>query len=47
MWQLKTETKKVNIGNVSLGGTLGENPTVLVGSIFYHKQRSLHFNEET
>jgi len=32
---------------VSIGGALGENPTVLVGSIFYNKQKSLDFNEET
>lgn len=47
MWQFRAEQKKYQIGKVSVGGTLGENPTVLVGSIFYHKQRSLGFQEET
>ena len=47
MWQPKSEQKQVNVGRVSIGGTLGENPTVLVGSIFYHRQKSLSFQEET
>jgi len=47
MWQLKSEQKRFRVGNVSIGGMLGENPTVLVGSIFYHKQKSLNFQEET
>lgn len=47
VWQLKSEQKKYQIGTVSVGGTLGENPTVLVGSIFYHRQKSIGFNEET
>jgi len=47
MWQLRSEQKKFTVGKVRIGGTLGENPTVLVGSIFYHKQRSLNFKEET
>jgi len=47
MWQPQSEQKKFTVGKVQIGGTLGENPTVLVGSIFYHKQRSLNFEEET
>jgi tetrahydromethanopterin S-methyltransferase subunit H len=47
MWQFRSEQKKYQIGKVSVGGILGENPTVLVGSIFYHKQRTLGFQEET
>jgi len=47
MWQLQSEQKRFTIGKVPIGGTLGENPTVLIGSIFYHKQRSLNFEEET
>ncbi len=47
MWQLKSEQKKFTVGKVRIGGVLGENPTVLVGSIFYHKQKSLNFQEET
>ena len=47
MWQMQAEQKRFTVGKISVGGQLGENPTVLVGSIFYHKQRSLSFNEET
>jgi len=47
MWQLALEQKKFTIGNVSIGGISGESPTVLIGSIFYHKQKSLNFKEET
>ena len=47
MWQPKSEQKQVKVGKVSIGGVLGENPTVLVGSIFYHRQKSLDFQEET
>jgi len=47
MWQFKSEQKRYDVGKVSIGGTLGENPTVLVGSIFYHKQKSLNLREET
>jgi len=47
MWQLQSEQKKFTVGKVRIGGTLGESPTVLVGSIFYHKQKSLNFEEET
>jgi tetrahydromethanopterin S-methyltransferase subunit H len=47
MWQLQSEQKKITVGKVQIGGMLGENPTVLIGSVFYHKQRSLDFQEET
>ena len=47
MWQFKSEQKRFRIGKVSIGGVLGENPTVLVGSIFYHRQKSVNFQEET
>ncbi|HKZ94275.1 MAG TPA: tetrahydromethanopterin S-methyltransferase subunit H [Candidatus Bathyarchaeia archaeon] len=47
MWQQKSEQKKFKVGEVSIGGTLGESPTVLVGSIFYHRQKTLGFQEET
>lgn len=46
MWQPTAEQKKYTIGNVTIGGRIGENPTVLVGSIFYHRQKSLNFQEE-
>jgi tetrahydromethanopterin S-methyltransferase subunit H len=47
MWKIQSEQKKFTIGKVSIGGKPGENPTVLIGSIFYHKQRPLNFEEET
>ena len=47
MWQPTSEQKKFTIGNVSIGGKPGENLTVLIGSIFYYKQKSLNFKEET
>lgn len=47
MWQMQAEQKRFTVGKISVGGQPGENPTVLVGSIFYHKQRSLSYNEET
>jgi len=47
MWQFKSEQKRYDVGKVSIGGTLGENPTVLIGSIFYHKQKNLNLREET
>jgi tetrahydromethanopterin S-methyltransferase subunit H len=47
MWQFAAEQKKFTVGKVTVGGRLGENPTVLVGSIFYHRQKSLDFREDT
>jgi len=47
MWQMTSEQKKFRVGDVTVGGRLGESPTVLVGSIFYYRQRSLDFKEET
>jgi tetrahydromethanopterin S-methyltransferase subunit H len=47
MWQSKSEQKKFTVGKVSIGGETGESPTVLIGSIFYHKQKSIGFREET
>jgi tetrahydromethanopterin S-methyltransferase subunit H len=47
MWQQTSEQKRFALGKVTIGGRAGENPTVLMGSIFYHKQRSLDFKEET
>jgi tetrahydromethanopterin S-methyltransferase subunit H len=46
MWSFKSEQKRLRIGRVSIGGTLGENPPVLIGSIFYHGQRTLGFDEQ-
>jgi tetrahydromethanopterin S-methyltransferase subunit H len=37
MWTFGTEQKVSQIGNVSVGGLPGQNPTVLIGSIFYAK----------
>jgi len=47
MWQLASEQKKFTIGNVTIGGKPSESPTVLIGSIFYYKQKSLNFKEKT
>jgi len=47
MWQPQSEQKRFSVGKVAIGGTPGENPTVLIGSIFYHGQRSLNFEEKT
>lgn len=46
MLKFKTTQKVVKIGKIKVGGQLGENPTVLVGSIFYHRQKLL-LNEKT
>lgn len=43
---MKAKQKRFTLGKVTIGGDFGENPTVMVGSIFYHKQRRLDFNEE-
>ena len=45
--QPSSRQRKFSIGKVSIGGMRGENPTVLVGSIFYHGQRRIDFKEET
>lgn len=37
MWTFGTEQKISQIGNVKVGGLPGQQPTVLVGSIFYSK----------
>ncbi len=47
MEQTSSEQKKFTVGKVSIGGMRGDNPTVLIGSIFYYRQRNLDFNEET
>lgn len=45
MWEFAAQQKKFRIGKVEVGGRLGENPTVLIGSIFYQKQKILEFND--
>jgi tetrahydromethanopterin S-methyltransferase subunit H len=47
MWWLTSQQRKFTIGKVAIGGRSGENPTVLIGSIFYYKQKRLNFNEDT
>jgi len=47
MWRQALEQKRFTVGKVTIGGKTGESPTVLIGSIFYHKQKSLDFKEET
>jgi len=41
MWTFEKEQKQFEIGKVKIGGFPGERPTVLIGSIFYHKQKIL------
>jgi len=41
LWAFKAEQKRFKIGKVNIGGLPGANPTVLIGSIFYHD-----FNKE-
>lgn len=45
MWEFEAQQKKIRIGKVEVGGRPGENPTVLIGSIFYQKQKRLVFND--
>lgn len=37
MFEYKTEQKEYTIGKVKIGGIPGKNPTVMIGTIFYHK----------
>ncbi len=39
MSKFETEQKTYTIGNVTVGGQPGQNPTVLIGSIFFGKHR--------
>ena len=47
MKELQSEQRKYTIGNITVGGVPGKDTSVLVGSIFYHRQRSLKFKSET
>jgi tetrahydromethanopterin S-methyltransferase subunit H len=47
LWAFKSEQKRFRIGKVTIGGVMGENPIVLIGSIFYHGQKSLGFDQES
>jgi tetrahydromethanopterin S-methyltransferase subunit H len=46
MLNFDKEQKVVQIGNVKLGGQPGENPIVMVGSVFYAKHNAI-LNEKT
>ncbi|MFX1572536.1 MAG: hypothetical protein ACFFB0_07295 [Promethearchaeota archaeon] len=46
MLNFETEQKVVQIGKVKIGGQPGENPTVLIGTVFYAKHAAL-LNEKT
>ncbi|MFA4934691.1 MAG: tetrahydromethanopterin S-methyltransferase subunit H, partial [Candidatus Methanoperedens sp.] len=35
MFKFAREQKVIDIGNVKIGGQVGENPTVLIPTIFY------------
>ncbi|MEM2630161.1 MAG: tetrahydromethanopterin S-methyltransferase subunit H, partial [Candidatus Bathyarchaeia archaeon] len=39
MYQFKNEQKIFEIGKVKVGGIPGERPTVLIGSIFYAREK--------
>jgi len=39
LWNFKAEQKVLEIGGVNIGGVPGQRPVVLVGTIFYHRQR--------
>ncbi|MFW9898780.1 MAG: hypothetical protein ACFFDO_05915 [Candidatus Thorarchaeota archaeon] len=41
MLEFKKEQKVVEIGNVKIGGQPGENPIVMVGTVFYAKHEAL------
>lgn len=41
MLDFKTEQKVIQIGNVKIGGQPGENPIVMVGTVFYAKHPAL------
>ena len=41
MLNFETEQKTVQIGNVSIGGQPGENPIVMIGTVFYAKHAAL------
>ena len=41
MLNFETEQKVIQIGNVKLGGQPGENPIVMVGSVFYTAHKAL------
>jgi tetrahydromethanopterin S-methyltransferase subunit H len=47
MWQSTSEQKKFSVGKVNIGGKTGESISVLIGSVFYHRQKSIGFREET
>ncbi len=36
MFEYQSKQQVINIGGVKVGGIPGQNPTVLVGTIFYH-----------
>jgi len=39
LWNFKAQQKVLEIGGVNIGGVQGQRPVVLVGTIFYHRQR--------
>ena len=42
MYELEAEQKIFDIGGVKVGGTPGKDPTVLVGTIFYKREKLVH-----
>lgn len=39
LFKTQTESTAFKISGVTIGGRLGENPTVLIGSLFYHRHK--------
>jgi tetrahydromethanopterin S-methyltransferase subunit H len=46
LFEFKSKQQVINIGGVKVGGIPGQNPTVLVGTIFYHGHKIFR-NEKT
>jgi tetrahydromethanopterin S-methyltransferase subunit H len=46
LFEYKSKQQTINIGGVKVGGIPGQNPTVLVGTIFYHGHKIFR-NEKT
>ncbi|RLI46135.1 tetrahydromethanopterin S-methyltransferase subunit H [Candidatus Bathyarchaeota archaeon] len=41
MFEFKSKQQTFNIGGVKVGGLPGQNPTVLIGTIFYHGHKAI------
>ena len=41
MFEFKSKQQTFNIGGIKVGGVPGQNPTVLIGTIFYHGHKAV------